>query len=366
MTNLKKFVKPIAIVCCLLILASGSFQAVNGQKEQIPNQRRGSGYDYVIIEGDIQVSPEFYQRLRAAARSPQLAPVKQDTKLWPNGVVPFEFDSNVTADNRIKMTDAMAVLEGVANVDFRHCSNDDCGGNHLHIQNSDSNNSYVGMKGTGVFDWSGSQDLNIHDWDRQFKIVHELMHSLGIGHEQSRSNRDNYIRINCDNIRDGCGRFSDFGVNFRIDGDITGYGRYDFDSVMHYSQCAFSKNDNCPSTSPQFPDGGITITVLEPNHTTWQSNIGQRNHLSEMDRVGVSFLYPPPDWRFLNIDYDGARGPSIGTFLRPFTNFAEAVAKTPAGGTLWLLRTQTIPATGTYNKRITIKVAPGVEVILGG
>ena len=154
--------------------------------------------------------------------------------------------------------------------DFRHCGNDDCGGNHLHIQNSDSNNSYVGMKGAGVFDWSGLQDLNIHDWDRQFKIVHELMHSLGIGHEQSRSNRDNYIKINCDNIRDGCGRFSDFGVNFRIDGD------------------------------------------------------------------------------------------------RPYTNFAEAVSKTPAGGTLWLLRTQTIPAAGTYNKRITIKVAPGVEVTLGG
>jgi hypothetical protein len=87
MTNLKKLVKPVATVCGLLILASGSFQAVNGQKEQLPDKRRGSGYDYVIIEGDIQVSPEFYRRLQAAARSPQLAPGSASRKCdGPRGV----------------------------------------------------------------------------------------------------------------------------------------------------------------------------------------------------------------------------------------------------------------------------------------
>jgi Astacin (Peptidase family M12A) len=365
MTTLKKFARPIAMTCCLLMLASASFQEVNGQKEQPPRTVRGSGYDYVVIEGDIQVSPEFYRRLQAAARSPQLAPVKEDSKLWPNGVVPFEFDGNVTPDNRTKMIEAMAVLEGVANVDFRRCSNDDCSGNHLHIQDSDSNNSYVGMKGTGVFDWSGSQDLNIFNWNVQFIMVHELMHSLGIGHEQSRSNRDNYIRINCDNIRDGCGSFSDFGKNFKIADYVTGYGRYDFESVMHYDQCAFSKNDICPSIKPEFPDGGVTISVLPPNDARWQHNIGQRNHLSEMDQVGLSFLYPPSDWRFLNVAYDGERGSSNGTFLRPYTNFASGMIGTPEGGTLWLLRTQTIPAVGTYGRRITVRVAPGVEAMLG-
>src|SRR5262245_6882457 len=364
MTNLKKFVKPVAIACCLLILTSSSFQSVNGQKRQTPDKRRGGGYEYVIIEGDIQVSPDFYQRLQAAARSPQAAPVRHDTRLWPNGVVPFEFDSNVSAANRTNMLDAMAVLEGVANVDFRHCSNDDCSGNHAHIQDSDANNSYVGMKGTGIFDWSGQQDINIVIWNSKFTMVHELLHCLGIFHEQSRSNRDNYVRINCDNIEDGCGILSDFGHNFKIEGDATGYGRYDFDSVMHYGQCFFSKNNNCPAISADFPDGGVTITVLPPNDANWQNNIGQRNHLSTLDRASVSFLYPLPDWRFLNVSYDGDRGSPIGSFLRPYTSFAEAVTKTPEGGTLWLLRTQTIPAVGTYGKRITVKAAPDVEAIL--
>ncbi len=364
--NLKKFVKPAAIALCLLITTFISIRVVNGQKGQRPDKRKGGGNDYVIIEGDIQVSRDFYQRLQEAQRSPNAAPIRYEGKLWPNGVVPFEFDSNVSADNRTRMIDAMAVLEAVANVDFRQCGNNDCDGNYVHIQDSDSNNSHVGMKGTGIFDWSGGQDINIFNWNVKFIMVHELLHCLGFFHEQSRSNRDNYIKVNCDNVEDGCGVFSSNRVNFKIEDDSTGYGSYDFDSVMHYGQCSFSKNDVCPTPTAEFPNGGVTITVLPPNDVMWQNNIGQRNHLSALDRASVSFLYPHSDWRFLNVDYDGARGSSIGSFLRPYTSFAEAVSKTPERGTLWLLRTQTIPAVGTYDKRITIKTAPGVEATLGG
>jgi hypothetical protein len=75
---------------------------------------------------------------------------------------------------------------------------------------------------------------------------------------------------------------------------------------------------------------------------------------------------PVSSRRFLDKSYNGGNGPSDGSFYRPYTSFAEAVSKTPSGGTIWLLRTQTIPAAGTYNKRITIKAAPGVNATLGG
>jgi hypothetical protein len=74
---------------------------------------------------------------------------------------------------------------------------------------------------------------------------------------------------------------------------------------------------------------------------------------------------PISNRRFLDASYNGWNGSSNGSFSRPYTNFAEAMSKTPVGGTLWLLRTQTIPAVGIYNKRITIKAAPGVAAILG-
>lgn len=372
MTNKKSFVKPLALLCCLLILACSSFHIVNGQKPQLPAKPKKAADDYVIIEGDIQVPPDFYeqvqQQLRAPDRSPQSAAVRFPTKLWPGGFVPFQFDSNVSAQNRAAMLDAMAVLEGVANVDFFQCSGNDCPGglSYVHIQDSDSNNSWVGMKGEPTGEYARRQTINIFNWNVRFIMVHELLHCLGFFHEQSRSNRSNYVKINCDNVKDGCGFWSEFGHNFEIESDSTGYGSYDFDSVMHYGQCFFSKNANCPAISPEFPDGGVTITVLPPNDTTWQGKIGQRRHLSELDRASVSFLYPPADWRFLNVDYSGFRGSPNGSFLRPYTNFAEAVAGTPEGGTLWLLTTQTVPAVGTYGKAITIKPAPGVEALFGG
>jgi hypothetical protein len=75
---------------------------------------------------------------------------------------------------------------------------------------------------------------------------------------------------------------------------------------------------------------------------------------------------PVSSRRFLDTSYNGGNGPSDGSFYRPYTSFAKAVSQTPSGGTLWLLRTQTIPAVGTYNKRITISAAPGVNATLGG
>lgn len=372
MTHQNCFFKPGAILLCLLALAFSSSRVVYGQNGQQPEKPKGDTPDYIIIDGDIQVSPEFFQKL--VEQGKLVKPGRQlragavndnENQLWPGGVVPFEFDSNVTADNRTRMIEAMAELEGIANVDFRHCGNDDCSGNYVHIQNSSGNNSRVGMKCGGSPRCDGKQDINIFNWNIRFVMVHELMHCLGLWHEQNRSNRDNYIRINCDNVEDGCGLFSSHRLDFNINSDTFGFGSYDFDSVMQYPQCGFSKNDICPTPTPDFPDGGVTITVLPPNDTFWQSRIGQRDHFSELDRTVVSFLYPPSDWRFFDILYNGDRGSSNGTFHRPYTNFAEAVAKTPEGGTLWILKSQTIPAVGTYGKQITVKTAPGVVATLG-
>ncbi len=356
MTNLKKFVIPVAIMCCLLILAFSSILVVKGQKGQLPDKRRGGGDDYVIIDGDMQVSRDFYERLQAEARSPQSPPVWPGTKLWPGGIVPFEFDRNVSEENRTKMIDAMAVLEGAANVDFRRCDFDDCeDGDYVHIRDSDEIPIPVGVMG-------GKQYLNNFNWDSKFIMAHELMHCLGFLHEDNKSNRDDYIWINCDNVIGGCGENSRIGSK---PWKNIGNGHYDYDSVLHYDQCAFSKNSSCPSTSAEFPDGGVTIVVLPPNGPEWQNKIGQRDHLSEMDRVNLSFVYPYPDWRFFDGGYPRPSSTSNGSFFRPYKNFAEAVANTPEGGTLWLLRTETIPAVGTYGKRITIKVAPRVAAILG-
>lgn len=69
--------------------------------------------------------------------------------------------------------------------------------------------------------------------------IHEMMHTLGFHHEQTRPDRDNFVRINFDNIE--AGRSGNFNMDNAA--STTSFGTpYDFGSVMHYTAGSFSKN----------------------------------------------------------------------------------------------------------------------------
>ena len=288
---------------------------------------------YTIIEGDIQVPIEWLAQPGLSAA--------WATNFWPNGIVPLEFDANVAQWQRDAMSLAMLEWQIVANVDFRPRGDGDA--NYVHIQASTENSSAVGMQG-------GMQIINIFDWNVRFIMVHELGHCLGLWHEQSRPNRDTFVIINLSNIESGMAH------NFDKHSEAGQYppNGYDFDSLMHYGQCAFSTNPTCPT------GGGETITVLPPNQA-WQTLIGQRNHLSQMDQLTMSFLYPRPNWRFVDGAYTGST--ENGTFLMPYKQFPTGFAATPSGGTLWV-QPGTYAAAGTYDKAMTIR-APLGGVALG-
>ncbi|XP_029702603.1 high choriolytic enzyme 2-like isoform X1 [Takifugu rubripes] len=67
-------------------------------------------------------------------------------------------------------------------------------------------------------------------------VQHEVLHALGFHHEQARSDRDTYITILTQNIQPGAiGNFAKVQTN--------NLGTpYDYNSVMHYSKYAFSRN----------------------------------------------------------------------------------------------------------------------------
>ncbi len=315
---------------------------------------------YSVIDGDILMPTEYVQSLLKGQKlSPDAPQATYRTNVWTSGTAPFgtrgivafEFDANVTPANQSAMLSAMAVLESAANVHFQQCSSNVCifsVNNFVHISNSNANNSQVGMIG-------GEQFINITSWGSQFIIVHELLHCLGFFHEQSRPDRNNFVQINCNNVQGGCNGTL-FNSNFLIESALA-FGSYDFDSVMHYGQCAFSNGMNCPA------DGTQTIIVLPPNQNQ-QTLIGQRTHLSSLDRVSVGFLYPFDNWTLLDCTYNGGNGTPDGSFNRPYTTLAAALADTPAGGTIWVLKNCTLPI-GIYNNQVTIRAAPGVTATFG-
>jgi hypothetical protein len=71
--------------------------------------------------------------------------------------------------------------------------------------------------------------------------VHELGHALGMAHEQSRPDRNQYVKIHFENIKDGMQN------NFDMDKNAYAKESYDLLSIMHYDAFAFAKDEKKPT-----------------------------------------------------------------------------------------------------------------------
>jgi hypothetical protein len=293
---------------------------------------------YVVIEGDIQVPVDWMFGPEATFG---------DTQYWQGGRIPFEFDANVTLNNAQLMLDAMTELEGIAGVDFAPRTFLDT--DFVHIQNAGGNSSFTGRQG-------GQQNINIFNWNSRRIMQHELLHCAGFWHEQSRPDRDQYVTINYGNICTAqcnlCFNIMNQPVscayNFDIRQNAGTWAGYDFDSLMHYGQFDFSAN------------GMATITVKAPWNTIWQTRIGQRTHISELDKFSLRGIYPFVGDRWLDDSYFGTQH---GSFFQPWNMSAHtAAALTPTGAAL-IINPGSYEAVGTYTNPITI-YGPAGEVVL--
>ncbi|XP_040892202.1 high choriolytic enzyme 2-like [Toxotes jaculatrix] len=100
-------------------------------------------------------------------------------------------------------------------------------------------------------------------------VQHEVLHALGFHHEQVRSDRDRYVSILTQNIQSGK------ESNFRKVWTNNLGTPYDFNSVMHYSNLAFSKN------------GQPTIVAKSNPNLIF----GQATYMSSNDVARINKLY---------------------------------------------------------------------------
>jgi Astacin (Peptidase family M12A) len=134
----------------------------------------------------------------------------------------------------------------------------------------------------------GRQPIIVSDQCITGDVIHEIGHTVGLWHEQSRSDRDIYVRIVLENIENGLqpdgtyNRDKDARPNFNqhsTDGDDI--GPYDYCSIMHYGAWFFS-----------IGPGKQTIEVLRPDLPCGNANsLGQKNGLSNGDISAVIYMY---------------------------------------------------------------------------
>ena len=105
--------------------------------------------------------------------------------------------------------------------------------NRIHFTSNKSGcYTYLGTAG-------GTQRVNFGSGCLTKRIArHELGHVIGLIHEHTRSDRGPYVKINTGNIQSGKGSQFD-----RWRKGHAAQTPYDYDSVMHYGEKTFSKNN---------------------------------------------------------------------------------------------------------------------------
>ncbi|KAJ3591738.1 hypothetical protein NHX12_006870 [Muraenolepis orangiensis] len=125
---------------------------------------------------------------------------------------------------------------------------------YLDIQSKSGCWSYLGVRG-------GRQTVSLQTPHcmRAGVTSHELMHAMGFVHEQSRVDRDNYVTIMWNNIwRDRLRNFEKFKTdNMNLP--------YDFGSIMHFGQYAYSE-DGQPTIVPKGNANARLGLASAPSH----------------------------------------------------------------------------------------------------
>ncbi|XP_014457073.1 meprin A subunit alpha [Alligator mississippiensis] len=126
-----------------------------------------------------------------------------------------------------------------------------------------------------VGDLQTGQNLSIGlGCDYKAIVEHEILHALGFYHEQSRTDRDDYVNIWWNEVTAGYEHnFVKYNDQFITDLNTP----YDYESVMHYAPFSFNKNESFP-----------TITAKIP---VFDDIIGQRLDFSALDIERLNRMY---------------------------------------------------------------------------
>lgn len=215
-----------------------------------------------LVEGDI-VSNDNETSLN------QRKAVPDSSLFWPNGEVVYTYHESISQNDMNVIEAAIKHWRQHTCLTFRQRQAND----YIFVRFRSDTQGCWSLVGRQVDRMGQGQDVSIGQGCANLNVVvHEIGHVVGFFHEQSRSDRDQYINIVWENVLPG------YGLQFRKENDAN-YGiPYDLISTMQYPQWAFSKEIFEKST----------IVASNP---AYQRFLSKNYPLSFRDRLLVNQMY---------------------------------------------------------------------------
>jgi hypothetical protein len=236
--------------------------------------------DKAVFEGDIILGTAEEMKRTSGIIERMLVDHKEraifipgDQYRWPHRIIPFTIQAGLPDQNRV--TDAIQHWENNTQIRFVQRTNQ---GSFVTFQQGNECSSGVGMRG-------GEQFITLDNDCNTAVVIHEIGHTVGLWHEQSREDRNIFVNIVWGNIIPADRHNFDQHIT---DGDDV--GPYDYCSIMHYDRFAFCRRQPCPDPDPNnCPCVGPTIEVLLEKPCA--NTIGMGDELSDWDIESVRLMY---------------------------------------------------------------------------